>query len=350
MVRLLPPSRSAPRFPFRCSSRAPFLVAALVGLLASLGTSSAPAADKLTLVTLNCEFMYFDKVHLKFGYPFELKDADLAKWKQTGFREQRYREALDAVARLIRRIDADVLVLHEVGKPNDVAELHQAVKGKGLEYPFVAVCRSTDTSTGQHTAVLSKRQLKDVQTEIAGREGYMEEEDDPETEATTGVSKGLTCVFEANGRPVHLFACHLRSERGGHAEDMQRVAQASIVRRHCIPLLNAGKHVIVAGDLNDHPGQPAVRRIRGQDDIWEDLVQTGNTEYFPEAEWGERWTIEFRGMRQQIDHVLPSNSLREACGPSRIRAKTIAVSETIAGTEHRATDHRAFAVTFEFPD
>lgn len=350
MPRLVPRCRSAPAPGFLRRYLAPLVVAALVAVGASIGSRPAEAADKFTLVTLNCEFMFFDKVHLKFGYPFELKDADLAKWRQTGFREQRYREALDAVARLIRRIDADVLVLHEVGKPNEVAELHREVKAKGLEYPFVAVCRSTDTSTGQHTAVFSRRELKHVQTEIAGREGYLEEEDDPETEATTGVSKGLSCVFEANGRPVHLFACHLRSERGGHAEDMQRVAQASIVRRHCIPLLNAGKHVIVAGDLNDHRGQPALRRIRGLDDLWEDLLQTGNTEYFAESEWDERWTLNFRGMRQQIDHVLPSYSFREACGPSRIRARTIAVEETIAGTEHPATDHRAFAVTFEFPE
>ena len=40
--------------------------------------------------------------------------------------------------------------------------------------------------------------------------------------------------------------------------------------------LNAGDDNVLAGDLNDWRGQPAIRSVRGLDDIWPDLLQAGN--------------------------------------------------------------------------
>jgi endonuclease/exonuclease/phosphatase family metal-dependent hydrolase len=57
---------------------------------------------------------------------------------------------------------------------------------------------------------------------------------------------------------VNLIGLHLKSERGGHESDAKRIAQASVVRRYHLPLVKGGEHVIVAGDLNDHRGQPSI--------------------------------------------------------------------------------------------
>ena len=53
-----------------------------------------------------------------------------------------------------------------------------------------------------------------------------------------------------------------------------------------------------------------MRRIRGLDDIWPDLIETGNFEYFSDADQGSRRTYEFRSERNQIDHILTSDSIR----------------------------------------
>jgi len=53
--------------------------------------------------------------------------------------------------------------------------------------------------------------------------------------------------------------------------------------------------VIVTGDLNDKQGQPTLRRIRGLNDIWGDLIQTRNFRFFDEQEQASRWTYRFRG-------------------------------------------------------
>ena len=177
-------------------------------------------------------------------------------------------------------------------------------------------------------------------TPIPGREGYYAETDDPNSEDNTGISKGMKVAFQAQGREFHLYVVHFKSERGFSESDEQRIAQASIVRRHSLPRINAGEHVIVAGDLNDHRGQPTLRRVRGFDDVWPDLIQTGNTRYFKKDELGERWTHQFQGMRHQIDHILLSPSINDAT--SKIRARVHAHNNP------DISDHRPLVVTLTF--
>lgn len=156
---------------------------------------------------------------------------------------------------------------------------------------------------------LSKLPLTDVVTPIPGREHYFEELDDQESENDTGISKGLKVSFTAEQQRFHLYVVHLASESGGHDQDQQRIAQASIVRRHYLQAARNGKHAIVAGDLNDRRGEPTLQRIRGLDDLWDDLIQTGNVDFFNKNTEDTRWTYQFEGVRGQIDHILVSRSV-----------------------------------------
>lgn len=94
----------------------------------------------------------------------------------------------------------------------------------------------------------------------------------------------------------------------------------------------------MAGDLNDRRGQPALRRIRGFDDLWADLIQTGGVDFFDDGAEDTRWTYIFQGRRQQIDHILLSRSVRDAW---RISTETVG---PIAGL---ASDHRPLVVTLD---
>ncbi len=303
--------------------------------------STAFAAETIKIATFNCEFLVREQVHVKFDFPFRLSGGDKTQWEKAGYRDAKFKEAAKAVAQVIKAIDADVISLVEVGNERDVEELRAEVANVGLSYPHWAVCDSQDYTTGQHVAVLSKRSIEVRARVISGRESYDTELDDPESEEETGISKGLHVSFDAAGQPVHLFVVHLASERGGHEQDAQRIAQASIVRRTYLEYLNRGEHVIVAGDLNDHRGQPALRRIRGKDDIYEDLLQTGFAEFFAAAEIDTRWTYQFQGERQQIDHILISRSLKDASKKGGIKTKVVPVDNPLA------SDHRALVVTLE---
>ena len=202
----------------------------LLAVLAFAMPATASATE-FTIATFNAEFLTRPRVHVKFGYQFELSEQERAIWDAPGYRDQRFAEAAAAVAGVIAPIDADVLVLTEVGNATDVAELNAAIAEAGVTYRHVAVCDCTDTRTRQHVAVLSRFPLTDVVPAIPGREGYFEEADDDDSEDDTGISKGLIVTFTVDGRPFRLYGLHLRSEGGGAEADEQRIAQASIIRR-----------------------------------------------------------------------------------------------------------------------
>jgi endonuclease/exonuclease/phosphatase family metal-dependent hydrolase len=97
----------------------------------------------------------------------------------------------------------------------------------------------------------------------------------PSPRTTRASARDSAWTFNAAGQTIHLYVAHLRSELRGHETDAQRIAQASIIPRHFLPLVQAGAQVVVAGDLNDRHGQQVLSRIRRRDDIWSDLIQTG---------------------------------------------------------------------------
>lgn len=313
----------------------------IFGLMTILFLVSAASATELKIATFNAEFLTKPRVHVRFGVPFNTSqwtDEQVVLWTPQ-FREQKFVEAVNKVAPVISAMNAEIIVLTEVGDENDVDQLREAIKGFGVDYPHVIVCDCKDSTTQQHVAVLSKIPLESPILILPGREGYFAEEDDEDSEDDTGLSKSLKVEFEFNGERIHLYGLHLKSERGFSEADNQRIAQASLVRRHYLPLLKQGAHVIVAGDLNDGRGQPTLKRIRGFDDVEADLKQTGHIGYFEEDEFDERWTHSYLGTRNQIDHILISDSLQR-------RARTVK-SHVIPIDDPSISDHRPIVVTFD---
>ncbi len=312
----------------------------LAFLIVLLSTTWAQSAE-LTIATFNTEFLTRPKVHVRFDLPFrtgQWSDDQRAIWTPA-FRDQRFAEAIDQVAPVLAGINADVVVLTEVGNERDVNQLNQAIAALGVEYPHVHVCNCKDKTTSQHVAVLSKPAMFNPVLHVPGREGFFAETDDADSEDETGLSKSIKVEFAFEGRLFHLYGLHLKSERGYSEADNQRIAQASLVRRHYLPILQKGEHVIVAGDLNDGRGQPTLKRIRGFDDIGPDLVQTGHIGFFEPNEFDQRWTHSYLGTRNQIDHILLSRSIKNS---ARIKARVVAIDDATI------SDHRPFVVTIRF--
>ncbi len=259
--------------------------------------------------TFNSEFLIKSKVHIKFGVPFDLDDASpqqKAFWSNQSNRNDKFIEATKEVALFIKSLNVDILTLTEVGDSNDLDLLSDELIDIGVNFPHRKMCQCTDGGTGQKVAVFSKYPLKDLQAKIPGRAIYLTESDGDE-EKDTGISKGMKVTATVNGKDIDIFVLHLISERGGYDSDQQRKAQATVARRQIVKSLNQGNRVIVAGDLNSEKGHETLYRLRGFDDIYEDLIQTGNSNYFKSQ--NIRWTYSFRGEPEQIDHILISNNL-----------------------------------------
>ena len=281
-------------------------------------------AQEITVATLNAEFLTKPRVHVKFGRQFDLNKESKKEqrfWNKESKRAEKFEEASASVAQVIKRINADILTLTEVGSSEDINILLNELKKIDVVYDYAEVCDCKDNFTAQHVAVLSKFPLKDPLYEIEGRSIYLEELDG-DSERETGLSKALKATVIVEDKEIDVFVVHLKSERGGFESDAQRLAQASIVRRAVIKQLNKGRKVIVTGDLNSEKGSPSLYRIRGFDDIYEELIQTGLSQYFEDTE--VRWTYNYKGEPEQIDHILISPGLTTQSG---IKTSIIDISD-----------------------
>ena len=63
---------------------------------------------------------------------------------------------------MIRALNADILVLQEMGAQPYLDELQHDLKSEGLDYPYAALATAADAD--RHVALLSKRPLKAVTT------------------------------------------------------------------------------------------------------------------------------------------------------------------------------------------
>ena len=274
--------------------------------------SLSAISQEITVATFNAEFLNKSRIHVKFGKQFDITRESKKEqkfWSSDNNRSAKFAEASANVAQMIKRIDADIITLTEVGGDDNLKVLIDDLNEIGVNYTHWEVCACTDSFTGQHVAVLSKFPLKEVWPQIPGRSIYLEESDG-DSEGETGISKGLKVTATINQKDIDIFVLHLKSERGGFDSDAKRLAQSSIARRAIIKQLNAGRQVIVTGDLNSEKGSPSIYRLRGFDDLYEELIQTGHSDYFENTDI--RWTYNYKGETEQIDHILVSPGLSKS--------------------------------------
>ena len=73
--------------------------------------------------------------------------------------------------------------------------------------------------------------------------------------------------------------------------------------------------------------------------MWGDLIQTGNVEFFAAGTEDTRWTYQFQGIREQIDHILVSRSIM-------ITANDVSTS-TVDHGDPLASDHRPLVIVLD---
>ena len=312
-------------------------VATLFGLSAS--------AQDLSIATFNCEFLIHSKVHIKYGLEFRMSDEPdsiQTIWNAPGFRDSKFEEACEKVAEKVKELDADIIGLTEIGDEDDVEIFLEKLAVIGAGYDHVEVCNSSDP-TGQHVVILSRFPITMIMEKFDGRALYFTEPDLDETD-DTGISKGMHVSVNADGKVIDIFLLHLKSERGGHEADDQRIAQAEVARREIFPLLNdPTRLVVVMGDLNSEKRHETLLKLRGFYDIHPELMQTGDDYYF--ADFTTRWTYNYKGSKEQIDHILLSYSFDQLCkrnnpGNDRWGIKT-SILET---TNPLVSDHNGLKV------
>ncbi|HVS53840.1 MAG TPA: endonuclease/exonuclease/phosphatase family protein [Opitutaceae bacterium] len=240
-----------------------------------------------------------------------------------------------ALRRVIRGLNADVLVLQEMGDQPYLDELRHDLKAEGLDYLHSAVASAADAD--RHLAVLSKRPLKGVTTHTDLTFAYFGAKED--------VKRGLLeATIATSGGDVTLFVVHLKSRFTDRPDDpsseIRRAGEATAIRDAVLkrfPDPSAARFVIL-GDCNDTKTSRALAHLqtRGKTQV---AILLGGTDSH-----GEVWSHFYRreDTYSRVDHILVSPALLPAVAGN--------IAHIYDGDGVRdASDHRPLAITLTFP-
>ncbi|MCX6951545.1 MAG: endonuclease/exonuclease/phosphatase family protein [Verrucomicrobia bacterium] len=273
-------------------------------------------AETLTLATYNIE---------NYGPSNRMTEAGYRKDYPKPEPEKR------ALRTVIRALNADVIVLQEMGPQAYLDELQRDLKSEGLDYPHAALASASDAD--RHVALLSRRPLKGVTTHTDLEFTYFG--------AKESVKRGLleATVATAAG-DVTIFAIHLKSRYTDRPDDVQsalrRTGEAGAVRDRILKRFPAPESArfVVLGDCNDTKASKALERLhqRGKTEI-ADLLPAADSR-------GEAWTHAFRkdDTYTRVDHILVSPGLLAA-----VQGRTARIFD--GEGVRAASDHRPVMAT-----
>lgn len=188
-------------------------------------------AEGVRLAALNAEFM-FD------GYG----DEGQASFPHKGDPEKA-RVHRDKIGRILRMLNADVIMLAEV-ENKDVLDLLIRESLDGMDYQAYFV-QGNDTFTGQDMGLLSRLPVEEVgRTDARVPVGTTSEE--------YGVSKNLWARITIGRQPTTLVGLHFLAQPGNTERKPRREAQAEVIRRFVAQEQAQGRAIVVLGDFNDY--------------------------------------------------------------------------------------------------
>ncbi len=267
-------------------------------LLLNLRLTVGLCAGPLVIATYNVE---------NYGPANRLTEAGYRKDYPKPEAEKR---ALRAV---IRAVDADVLVLQEMGGAPYLDELRRDLRTEGLDYPHAALATASDAD--RHLALLSKRELRGVVTHADLAFTYFG--------AKEPVKRGLLeATLATAAGDVTIFALHLKSRYTDRADDpmsaTRRAGEATAIRDRVLKRFPdpAAARFVILGDCNDSRASKAVGFLqkRGKTEIARLLPAADSR--------GETWTHAYRkeDSYSRVDQILVSPPLLSAVhgGAARI--------------------------------
>ena len=291
-------------------------ISAIVAVIClMLCTFSSTIGDiEIDIFLLNTEFFFDTK---------EPHGAVVGKSVPVPTAEQ-YETKAKAIAGLIDVHKANIVGLVEV-ENRTVLEKVKSYLASPDDW-HIAFDEGRDTYTGQDVAVLTKFRIVSGSATNFPHEREVYFVDGQERDVNP--SKFLGVELKIDNQPFYVLITHLISRRGSN--DPKRLAQANVVRRQAVKAMMADKNVIVMGDMNDTPATPVIKRLRGFDDIWGDLLQTANA-----VEADNRYTYIYEGEKNLLDHILISPSLRNEFRNVE-KAKRCEIIDVSELSDHRA--------------
>lgn len=252
-------------------------------------------------------------------------------------------EARSRIVQILAELDADLIVLQEVGGAAALAEIQQELKKLGRVYPWVDLVHAHDTNIMlaflcRVPVVSCTHHTNDIFA-IEGR--------------PYKVGRGIAqlVIQPRTNLAIVVFNVHLKSRREMPDVDQAqiRLGEARVLRRKIDAVLakDPNAHVIVLGDLNDTKDSPTVKTIlgRGKTRLVDlrpperSTIASGTTNLGPRI---ETWThfYALQDVYSRVDYILCSSWLA-----SRAVADQCYVVDVPDWGQ--ASDHRPVVATFK---
>lgn len=231
-----------------------------------------------------------------------------------------------ALRGVIRRLNADVLVLQEMGPQAYLDELRRDLKAEKAEYAHAALATAADED--RHVAILSRVPLKGVTTHTDLQFPYLG--------GRETVKRGLLeATITTMDGDLTLFAVHLKSRFTDRPDDplsaARRAGEATAIRDRVLKRFPnpAEARFIVLGDCNDGRTSRAAAFLqkRGKTEITVLLPAIDSR--------GELWTHFYRREESytRVDHIFVSPAVL-----AQVRGRTAHIFD--GEGVRQASDHR----------
>jgi len=257
------------------------------------GGETAPG-EPLTVVTWNAR-NYFD----------DLNNSDAPN--ETVLSTSAYQQKRAAVGAVLRDLDADVVILQEVENLGVLKTLDEAELGGA--YPHAALIEAFDPR-GIDIGALSKVPFDGVVSHLG--ETFTKE-------GTNGpvyqyARDALELHLTRNGRHVVLIGVHFRSKSQDDPDKRLAEAQHTRAIADGIAAADPTAAIAILGDFNDLPGSPPVLAVEGSGsgaDAYDDVPAL--------APASDRWTFNYNGALELVDHHLVNPVLRAMLDEASVR-------------------------------
>ncbi len=262
--------------------------------------------DGVRIASFNGEFL-FD------GVGEEGDDVISFPWKGDPAKSRAHR---DAIAKSIRALDADIVVMPETENV-DVLEMMIEESLSDLGYSAYLV-PGQDTFTGQNIGLLSTIPVDEVgRTNVRLPVGVSDQ--------LYGVSKNMWARLTIAGTPTTIIGVHFLARPLDAERAPRRETQAEVIRQFIEAEMAAGREVIALGDFNDFddatldragsiPVTDVMARIKRagpspDDDLRNVMAEVSQAERFTSLYDRNRNDVIEEGELSAIDHILLSPGL-----------------------------------------
>jgi endonuclease/exonuclease/phosphatase family metal-dependent hydrolase len=207
-----------------------------------------------------------------------------------------------ALRAVIRELNADVLVLQEIGPAPYFTELRRDLKAEGSDYPYYFLLEAADPD--RHLALLSRRPFRTLAPHPDLKFSYLGK--------VERVKRGLVeATLSTEIGELTLFGLHLKSRFSDRDDDRdsaeRRLGEATAIRDAILQRFPepGSPRFLILGDCNDGRTSKPVQRLQ----------QRGGTfiaKLLPAADaHGESWTHFYRKeeVYSRFDHVFVSRAL-----------------------------------------